>query len=117
MYISPRHIINDFLDEVKGLIRQGRFDMVIGSDEEDAMIALGLSSQWDVAEYIEALEVEDYAEGPKPDDNPLFGGYVWVFGPEIEGSQFYVKLKVRDCREVFCMSFHLAKYPLRCPYR
>ncbi|MDI6907252.1 MAG: type II toxin-antitoxin system MqsR family toxin [Thermoanaerobacterales bacterium] len=117
MHISPRHIIDNFLDEVKSLIRQGLFDMAVGPDERAAMIALGLRSQWEVAEYIETLEADDFAEGPKPDDNPLFGGYVWVFGPEIEGSQFYIKLKVRDRRQVFCMSFHPAKYPLRCPYR
>jgi len=81
------------------------------------MTSLGLVSKWDVAAFVECISVEDYFEGPVPDDNPRFDGEVWKFGPYIEGCQFYVKQKITEDPRVLCISFHPAEFPIQYPYR
>ncbi|MBO8128236.1 MAG: type II toxin-antitoxin system MqsR family toxin [Peptococcaceae bacterium] len=117
MSLSPPDAIETFLQQVRRLIDIGRFDLVIRKETRAAMVALGFSSKWEVAAVVKNLAVSDYAEGPCPDDNPNHTGDIWVFGPEIEGNQYYLKIKVRDRPEVVCLSFHIPKWPLRCPYR
>lgn len=109
--------VQAFLDEAKQLVEAGRFDLVLRKETREAMTFLGYMSKSEVACVISQLTVNDYVEGPVPDDDPNRSGEVWVFGPLVEGTQFYVKVKIRKLPEVVCLSFHPPIKPLDCPYR
>lgn len=68
-------------------------------------------------EYVLALEVEDYYQGPDKND---FSGQndVWMFGKDIKGKEVYIKIYIGKTNlPNVCISFHIAKnkitYPLK----
>ena len=71
-----------------------------------------------VKDVLIGLSVADFCAGPKADrDRP---GEVWEFGKAIDGCDVYIKLKlveVDGVRIAKCISFHIAKYPLKYPHR
>lgn len=76
---------------------------------------LGLTKR-NLAEILLTLSVEDYCSGPEEDRNQ--GGDIWVFGKLISGYEIYIKLKVAIVAGkaiAKCISFHIAKYPMRYP--
>ncbi len=85
----------------------------------DAPLDLGLSER-QRDDVLLALQPEDYVAGPLPDDDPAWGGDVWVFGACVHGEDVYIKLKlagVEPLQHAVCISFHKAERELSFPFR
>ena len=114
----PIQDVWDFLLAFKRVATGGSgIDIVPRAETRPTLARLGLTKA-NLEEVLLELSVTDYCQGPKPDrDRP---GNVWVFGREIEGHEVYIKLKVAQVGEkqiAKCISFHIAKYPLKYPHR
>lgn len=110
--------VRDFLMEFKKIVTSGRgLDIVNRREYIDALTEMGLTRR-NLKEEIMTLSVDNYCEGPEPDkDRP---GYVWVFGKQITTEEVYIKLKIAQVGKekiAKCLSFHVAKFPLRYPCR
>jgi len=66
---------------------------------------------------IKAIEVEDYSQGPIVDTlNHL--GDMWVFGKDVKGHEIYIKISLgRDNCQTICISFHIAEYRMKYPFK
>lgn len=110
--------VRDFLLEFKQVATGGSgVDIVPRVETRPTLAQLGMTLA-NLEELLLGLSVADYCKGPEPDrDRP---GSIWIFGREIEGKEVYIKLKVAQTgnrRIAKCISFHIARYPLRYPYR
>lgn len=113
-----RQDVMEFLLEFKQIVTEGSgVDIVPRAEMRPTLAELGLTMA-NLEELLLGLSVADYCKGPEPDrDRP---GDVWVFGREIEGQEVYIKLKVAQAgnhRIAKCISFHIARYPLKYPHR
>lgn len=66
---------------------------------------------------IKNLRTEDYVQGPVDDMlNKL--GEMWVFGKDLRGQEFYIKIMLggENCQTI-CISFHPAERPLKYPFK
>lgn len=100
--------IRNFLTEAKSLIASGRYDFVPRRKNMQALAAYGLSLADAKAEIFE-LVVNDYYKGPKQDFDSNRPGDIWEFKKEIDGIQFYIKLKITKENSVNilkCIGFH-----------
>ena len=78
---------------------------------------LGLTKR-NLEEVLLGLSVIDYCKGPEPDRDRA--GEIWIFGKELQGHELYIKLKVAQVNGTCiakCISFHIAEYPMRYPFR
>jgi len=68
-------------------------------------------------EVIENLLVENYSEGPN--DDKLYGiATMWIFGVEVKGIEFYIKISYgRENESVICISFHPSEKPMAYPFK
>ena len=83
----------------------------------ETLAFLGLTKR-DLEEILMSLSVVDYCQGPQPDRDGE--GAVWIFGREVKGLVVYIKLKVAQVegdRIAKCLSFHVAKYAMKFPFR
>ncbi|MDR8394072.1 hypothetical protein NC796_23160 [Aliifodinibius sp. S!AR15-10] len=63
------------------------------------------------------LGVEDYSEGPKPDEFDL-GSDLWVFGKTVKNEEVYIKITLgKESKPVICISFHIAEYEMNYPLK
>jgi hypothetical protein len=110
--------LHRFLIEFKQTAAQGSgIYLVPRKAALETLAYLGLTKR-DLEEILMSLSVVDYHQGPQPDREG--DGDVWVFGKEIKGLVLYIKVKVvRVERERLakCLSFHVAKYPMRFPFQ
>lgn len=63
-------------------------------------------------DIIKELSVEDYVQGPIPDNINNYGD-MWVFGKDVKGKEVYIKVSL--CTENYpavCISFHIAEHKL-----
>ena len=63
----------------------------------------------DAKDEIFSLVVGDYYKGPKQDLDPLRPGDIWEFKKNIDGRQFYIKVKIVQVNGediVKCLGFH-----------
>ncbi len=100
--------ISNFLNDVKKLLSEGKYDFVPRRKNMQHLALHGLSIA-DAKNQIYSLVVNDYYKGPKEDFNPNKPGNIWEFKKEIDYVQFYVKLKiVQENGEniLKCISFH-----------
>lgn len=65
----------------------------------------------DIKNTLYKLTISDYIETIA--DTVKTGSRFYVFGIEIEGKEIYIKEKLRAERNIFCISFHFAKFPLK----
>ncbi len=73
--------------------------LALDYDEKDVIsVVLGLSKQ----DYVKTVEDR------KREHSPPF----WIFEKLIQERSVYIKIKLRKEKNVFCMSFHFAKYPI-----
>lgn len=63
----------------------------------------------DVKETLLNLQVCNYVETMQ--DSVKMGTRLYVFGVQIQGRDVYIKEKLRTDRDIFCISFHFARYP------
>ncbi len=69
----------------------------------------------DVIDRLKELKLEEYSE-TKIDADDTNPPLLFVFGKDIDGKLIYVKLKIREQRQVVCVSFHYAKEKMIFPY-
>ena len=108
MWIHPD--TGRFLRTAKQLIAAGRLDVVYRKKTLDALATAGLTVG-DAKDILKALTKENYVSGPSSDRTQA--GEVWVFKRDIEGTRFYIKLKIDDAgaRPVLkCLAFHPDEY-------
>jgi hypothetical protein len=69
--------------------------------------------RYDVKDELLSLEISDYLETFIDDKDSSLPPF-FAFGKTIKNNDVYIKIKIRDKRnlKVFCVSFHLARYPL-----
>lgn len=66
---------------------------------------------------IENLKVEDYSEGPIPDQN-FVGSDLWVFGKQLKNKEVYIKISMGfPNKKTICISFHIAEFPMEYPLK
>lgn len=110
--------VRKFLLEFKQVVTSDSgIDLVPRRETLETLRFLGLTKR-NLEEVILGLSVADYCNGPEPDRDRL--GEIWEFGKNLDGHEMYIKLKLADAsgaKIAKCISFHIAKYPLKFPYR
>ncbi|MEW6447225.1 MAG: hypothetical protein AB1426_03925 [Bacillota bacterium] len=108
-----------FLVEFKRLVWAGGFCLVRRRENLEAIARLGWSEDA-LTEFLCSLTPDNYVGGPEG-DRDVPGEDLWFFGAEIEGCEFYIKLKIRRLGEekgqALCLSFHPAQKGLVYPHR
>ena len=98
--------ISAFLETAKKLISVGKYDFVPRRKNMQALARHGFTIE-DAKDEILELVVGDYYKGPKQDfDRP---GFIWEFKKDIDGIQFYVKIKIvqeNGDSILKCLGFH-----------
>lgn len=97
-----------YLSEIKALLSAGKYDFVPRRKNMQALAQHGLTII-DAKHEILGLVVDDYYKGPKQDLNPDHPGDIWEFKKNIDGIQFYVKVKIakENGEDVLkCLGFH-----------
>ncbi|HVJ49293.1 type II toxin-antitoxin system MqsR family toxin [Desulfitobacterium sp.] len=110
--ISKEEVVQ-FLQEVKGLIRKGKWDFIPRRKNLLGIAVFGLTISQAKQEILK-LNYTDYDRGPlKDNDKP---GEVWEFIKDIDTQEAYIKLKI-DVRGCVCVSFHPSNGPKTFPFR
>lgn len=97
-----------YLSKVKGLVSAGKYDFVPRRKNLQALAQYGLTVI-DAKNEIIGLTENDYYKGPKRDLDPNRPGDIWEFKKDINGTQFYVKVKIvyENGEEILkCLGFH-----------
>jgi hypothetical protein len=100
--------ITSFLEKMKRLISAGKYDFVPRRKNMQALAQHGLTIADAKAEIL-GLVVGDYYKGPKPDFDPNKSGDIWEFKKDVDGTQFYVKVKITEENGesiLKCLGFH-----------
>lgn len=100
--------VSAFLTKAKNLMAAGKYVFVPRGKNMQALSDHSLTIA-DAKSEILGLVVGDYYKGPKQDFDPAQPGDVWEFKKNVDGEQFYVKLKIqnRNGQDVLkCLSFH-----------
>lgn len=98
--------IKKFLNKAKSLIKSGYFDFVPRKKNMDSIKEAGLTIKH-VKEIIMDLTYKNYYRGPDDDIGSNRHGVVWEFGYEIDGINFYIKLKIERRGEKECLCVFL----------
>ena len=112
--------VQKFLDDFKAVAKESKenFDLVRHRPQNRTTLdQLGMDTR-ECLDQILSLTAEDYCKGPEDDrDRP---GKFWFFGKKIEGHEIYIKLKlveIGEKKKALCISFHIAEYAMRYPYK
>lgn len=100
--------ITIYLTEVKRLLSEGKYDFVPRRKNMQALAQYGLTIA-DAKNEILGLVVGDYYKGPKQDFDLNRPGDIWKFKKNIDGMQFYVKVKIvqQNGEDILkCLVFH-----------
>lgn len=100
--------ITSFLENIKKLISAGKYDFVPRRKNMQALAQHGLTIT-DAKNEILGLVVGDYYKGPKQDLDSNRPGNIWEFKKDVDGTQFYVKVKVvqENGEDILkCLGFH-----------
>ena len=90
------------------MLSEGKYDFVPRRKNMQALARHGLTIMDAKSEILELVS-DDYYKGPKQDVDPNHPGDIWEFKKNIDGMQFYVKVKiVRENGEdiLKCLGFH-----------
>lgn len=101
-----------FLEHMKGLLSQGKYDFVPRRKNMQDLARYGLTIT-DAKNEILGLVADDYYKGPKRDLDVNRPGDIWEFKKHIDGIVFYVKLKIvrENGQEILkYISFHEAEF-------
>lgn len=97
-----------YLSKVKKLLSIGKYDFVPRRKNMLALAQHGLTVI-DAKNEILGLAVGDYYKGPKQDLDTNRPGDIWEFKKNIDGMQFYVKVKIvkENGEDILkCLGFH-----------
>ena len=100
--------IATYLAEVKRLLSAGKYDFVPRRKNMQALAQHGLTIT-DAKNEILGLVVGDYHKGPKQDFDSNRPGDIWEFKKNIDGIQFYLKVKIvqENGEDILkCLEFH-----------
>lgn len=100
--------IVEYLAQVKRLLSLGKYDFVPRRKNMQALAQHGLTIS-DVKSEMLGLVASDYYKGPKPDQDLNRPGDIWEFKKNVDGKQFYVKVKIvhENGEDILkCLSFH-----------
>ena len=109
--------IEKFLNEFKQKVEI--FDIIFYDDRGkniDTLATLDIIPN-QRKEIIKKITVTDYSEGPITNLLDKLGD-LWVFGKEVNGQEVYIKICYGlPNRQTICISFHIAEYPMKYPYK
>ncbi len=114
--MATKSEVETFLKELHEKMQVGRVIFVFRQKNIEAIHNLDLvHADEDRKSVIRSLEVEDYSEGPNPDDYGI--SPLWVFGKMYKGKEIYIKIQIVKLNTI-CVSFHEAEhqpmgYPLK----
>lgn len=97
-----------YLTNVKKLLSAGKYDFVPRRKNMQALAQHGLTIT-DAKNEILGLVVGDYYKGSKQDLDSNRPGDIWEFKKNIDGIQFYVKVKIvqENGKDILkCIAFH-----------
>lgn len=97
-----------YLSQIKKLLSIGKYDFVPRRKNMLALAKYGFTIT-DAKNWILELAVSDYYKGPKKDLDTHRSGDIWEFKKNIDGIQFYVKVKIVKVNGedvLKCLSFH-----------
>jgi len=100
--------VSTYLSKVKSLVSAGQYDFVPRRINLMSLAKAGLSLQNAKSEIL-SLVSSEYFSGPEHDDDPNRPGNIWVFKKDINGTLFYIKIKIANengADIVKCLSFH-----------
>jgi hypothetical protein len=107
--------VKQFLLDFKQVASARGIDLVPREGNILTLQYLGITKK-NLEEILLGLSVADFCNGPIQDKSRP--GELWEFGKDIDGEDVYIKLKVvKDVNLAKCISFHIAKYPLRYPLK
>lgn len=107
--------LSDFHQKMKIYPEEIRFRDDRGKNFE-ALAVLDITARQRL-EYIKALTLTDYSEGPK-DDILHTGSPLWVFGCMVKKVSVYIKISMGPPNKpVICISFHPAEYEMAFPFK
>ena len=109
---AGKETVSRFLEHIKTLITAGNYDFIPRRKNMQALARRGLTIQ-DAKEEMLTLSAADYYKGPKQDLDRARPGEVWEFKKDIDGMQFYVKVKVvqENGKHILkCLGFHEDDY-------
>lgn len=113
MATTEKEVI-EFLQEMKAKMVALQFIFENRDKNRETLSRLELHSS-KIREIILGLEVENYYQGPKENDqygtNPM-----WVFGANVKKEEIYIKITIADYG-VICISFHIAENSIKYPYK
>lgn len=116
MLISNKATVQDFLAKWQRACSNG-LSIVPRDKNRDLLSKLGWTFERAKSE-LRNLSVQNYVKGPEPDrDKP---GEFWFFCRNSSHGEIYIKVKIfkfTDRDHAKCVSFHLAEYPMKCPYK
>ena len=122
MVKATRTEVKEFLTRVRKIINtQNGFHLHLKDRKKnmDALTEYNIPIE-SAKFFIEYLEVKHYWKGPESDDKDEYDHDWWFFGREIDSSIFYIKIRIKTKgnKQVVCLSFHPAKYPItNFPYK
>lgn len=97
-----------YLTNAKKLLSAGKYDFVPRRKNMQALAQHGLTIT-DAKNEILGLVVGDYYKDPKQDHDSNRPGDIWEFKKNIDGIQFYVKVKIvqENGEDILkCIGFH-----------
>lgn len=97
-----------FLECMKKLLSIGKYDFVPRRKNMQALARHGFTIA-DAKDGILGLAVGDYYKGPKRDLDSNRSGDIWEFKKNMDGMQFYVKVKIvqENGEDILkCLGFH-----------
>lgn len=100
--------VSAFLEKAKKLMAAGKYVFVPRRKNMQALSEYGFTIA-DAKDEIIGLVVGNYYKGPKQDFDPTQPGDIWKFKKNIDGKEFYIKLKIqnRNGNDILkCLSFH-----------
>jgi len=109
--------VRQFLVGFKEAAIIGGIQLVPRNDSKETLLFLGYDKKNLEKELLE-LSVENYSKGPLEDHSG--SGELWEFGLNIDSYEIYIKLKtyeVNNVKRAKCVSFHIAKFPMRYPFQ
>ncbi len=100
--------ISAFLAKAKNLMTAGKYVFIPRGKNMQALADHGMTVA-DAKSEIIGLVVGDYYKGSKQDFDPAQPGDIWEFKKMVDGTQFYVKVKIvqENGEDILkCLGFH-----------
>ena len=115
---TTREQVQQFLDTLKNWLKYFGGQVLYDTRQKnmDFMTEMEWTSPDRKKEWLLKLELEDYFEGPTPNDSPRLDD-VWVFGKRIKGKLCYIKVYLLKRPNIYCISFHFAEHDMFLPFK